>query len=65
VHEALDVAGGRAGRFQCLAYCGEHPLRLVARRGRRLARDQPVAGQQGSVREGAADVHPEDHRGGR
>ena len=37
------------------------PSDWSSRRGRRLAGDEPVAGEQGGVGEGAADVHPEDH----
>ena len=61
VHEALHVGGCGTGGRERLVHRVHHALRLVAGRRRRLARDEPVAGEQRGVGEGAADVHPEDH----
>jgi hypothetical protein len=65
VHEALDVVGLGAGGRERLADGVHHAFGLVSRGGGRLAGDQPIAGQQRGVGEGAANVHAEDHRRGR
>jgi hypothetical protein len=65
VHKALDLRGARARALERLVNGRHHPLGLVARGGGRLAGDQPVAGDEGGVGEGPADVHPEDHGAGR
>ena len=50
VHEALDIRGRGTGERQRLVDGVHHALRLVGRRGRRLARDQAVARSAGRRR---------------
>ena len=61
VRERLDLPGVRAGLLQRRLDGGEHALRLVLRRRRRLRRDQPAPGGDDGVREGAADVDAQEH----
>ncbi len=61
VRERLDLLGVRAGLLQRRLDGGEHALRLVLRRRRRLGRDQPAPGGDDGVREGAADVDAQEH----
>jgi hypothetical protein len=63
VHEALHVGSARAGALERLFDRGHHALRLVVRRGGRLASHDAVGGQQDGVGEGAAHIHPENHGG--
>ena len=53
--------GARAGASRASVTAVQHALGLVLRGGGRLGRDQPVGREQRRVREGAADVDPEDH----
>jgi hypothetical protein len=65
VRERGHVARPGAGAEEDLLDRGEDAGGLVGGRRRRLGRDDGAAGDQDGVGEGAADVHPQEHGGGR
>jgi hypothetical protein len=62
VHEPLDLVWRRVRGPERGPHRIEDSLGLIARRGRRLGRYEPIGGEQGRVRERAADVDPQKHR---
>jgi hypothetical protein len=61
VRERADLVGGGAGALQRRLDGGEHALRLVVRRRRRLGGDQAAARGHHRVGERPAHVDPQQH----